>query len=680
MFRAARDCYNILVKHVRYLQQNHHPVRACRLLAAQGLSCPLNEKPESGEHAGNENALCPIPGTPKRVKVSQVGKGRFELKPNFEIETLVPGVSLQDEGGAWAVLQSLCSQKSCAYPKQIVEQVQTRGKAENRGRVNYKVLTHQGISSQKVNYGMSAKSASALARVFDGHVSGFFTHLKNGNYKAKLPCRTVGYYPIYVSKEEVKWKGEVLSLGTKQHGISLYLPGLKHTVASRVQCTAAKITKNRSGHYYLHLTTEIEVESDPSLVGIGAIDLGQKRAMVIASSLGETATINGKEICAIKRERDRRYRGINRLRSRTYRGQVRQYLSPEEQQKAWIDTRYGWRMIRARRREGIDGKGRSLVELGQQRVLETGTPLPLRKRSKRQFKLLQTSNRLAEDYQIRLNYANHCITRKAVDWAQKNKIGKLYVGDLDNLPKGRKKGKRRIKQVHRNSLWEWPTQIKYLDEKLKEVGGIGVEKVSEKFSSQICPQCGRRHKPRNRIYYCNPKKDGCGWRGDRDCVGAVNILNQHLQQETGARLMPARNQNLRLAPATRKIRIRKARVGKLLLQPFGSNTKCEPVEDAAKGYVATTTRGAVGVPPSPAPKTARNPYSKEDTGNGEPAVCRASDETVARDSSAMLVVDGQSQTTGAKTRKRRPSAQANPEIFIQLSLWDAGGEIGFDSC
>jgi hypothetical protein len=37
MFRAARDCYNTLVKYVKYLQQNHHSIRACRLLAAQVL-------------------------------------------------------------------------------------------------------------------------------------------------------------------------------------------------------------------------------------------------------------------------------------------------------------------------------------------------------------------------------------------------------------------------------------------------------------------------------------------------------------------------------------------------------------------------------------------------------------------------------------------------------------------
>jgi hypothetical protein len=59
MLRATKDCYNTLVKYVKYLQQNHHSIRACRLLAAQGLSCPLNQKPKSGEHTGHENALVP---------------------------------------------------------------------------------------------------------------------------------------------------------------------------------------------------------------------------------------------------------------------------------------------------------------------------------------------------------------------------------------------------------------------------------------------------------------------------------------------------------------------------------------------------------------------------------------------------------------------------------------------
>jgi putative transposase len=84
-------------------------------------------------------------------------------------------------------------------------------------------------------------------------------------------------------------------------------------------------------------------------------------------------------------------------------------------------------------------------------------------------------------------------------------VGKIYVGDLDRLPKGRKKSNRRIKQVARNNIWEMPTQAKYLEEKLQLAGGIGTEKASEAYTSQVCPQCGRRHKSRNRVYYCNPK-------------------------------------------------------------------------------------------------------------------------------------------------------------------------------
>lgn len=670
MFRAARDCYNVLVKHVRYLQREHHPVRACLVLLTDGPSCPINEKPKAGEHPGNPHAVVPVPGEPRRVKVSQVGKGKFVMKPSFLTEVLVEGISLKDEGGAWAVLQSIYSGKYCVWPQQYEEKVQTRGKAENRGRVTQEIVT--GQTQAKGDYGLSAKSVNVLTRTFDGHVDGFFTHLKNGNYKAKMPCRTKGYYPIYFNKDEIRWQSEKLCLGSKTHGVKLHLTELPRGQ----EFNAAKITKSRSGRYYLHLTTEIEIAPNPELTEVGAVDLGQIRAMVIAAPGGKTASISGKNICALKRQRDQRFRGLGRKRSATYRGQLRQYLSPEEQEKASHDTRYGWRMIAQRRREGRDGKGRSLVDLKQQNTLADGTPKPLRKRSKRQFKILRAQNKVADQTRVALGYANHCVTRLAVDWAVENKIGTLYVGDLDTLPKGRAKGKRRLNQVKRNSLWEWPTQTQYLDQKLKEAGGEGVKKASERLTSQICPQCGRRHKPRDRVYYCSPRKGGCGWRGDRDQVGAVNFLNHCLELETGARgtLMPAHNENLRIAPAIRKTHAAAPAgvcVGMPLGRPGRGDSTCEPVEDAAKGHAeaSAAVRGSGDVPELLDPRTARKPRKQGKMQAREEREIRASRESPSTSGSGNTCSRSTTQKTGANPDTLRRSAQTNSETQLEIPLW-----------
>ena len=233
----------------------------------------------------------------------------------------------------------------------------------------------------------------------------------------------------------------------------------------------AKITRSLNGEYWLHLTHENNAEKNPELTGIGAIDFGQKRAIVIANQKGETATISDNNICAVKRVRDRRLREIGRLRSRTLRGQARQYLSKDEQDKALEKNRikpgsgekYVRSLVAQRRRDGKDGQGRDLEAIGQKQP-----GIPLRKRSRRQFKILKASRKLSVRSRRALDYANHCVTRAAVDWAVENKIGTIYVGKLDNIPKGRKKGKRRMKQVKRNSLWEWPTQTEYLEDKLIE--------------------------------------------------------------------------------------------------------------------------------------------------------------------------------------------------------------------
>lgn len=47
----------------------------------------------------------------------------------------------------------------------------------------------------------------------------------------------------------------------------------------------------------------------------------------------------------------------------------------------------------------------------------------------------------------------------------------------------------------------------------------------EKYTSQTCPACGKRHKPNGRQYVCK-----CGFRYHRDAVGAWNIRQKYLGQ------------------------------------------------------------------------------------------------------------------------------------------------------
>ena len=51
--------------------------------------------------------------------------------------------------------------------------------------------------------------------------------------------------------------------------------------------------------------------------------------------------------------------------------------------------------------------------------------------------------------------------------------------------------------------------------------GIGgtIEVVPEYYTTQTCPKCKNRYKPTDRKYEC----EECGFKFDRDGVGAINI-------------------------------------------------------------------------------------------------------------------------------------------------------------
>ena len=65
--------------------------------------------------------------------------------------------------------------------------------------------------------------------------------------------------------------------------------------------------------------------------------------------------------------------------------------------------------------------------------------------------------------------------------------------------------------------------------------GIALALQDEHYTSQTCPQCGHRHKPRGRVYTCGQ----CGFSGHRDVVGQVNILSAYLHGTLGQIAAPA---------------------------------------------------------------------------------------------------------------------------------------------
>lgn len=118
-----------------------------------------------------------------------------------------------------------------------------------------------------------------------------------------------------------------------------------------------------------------------------------------------------------------------------------------------------------------------------------------------------------------------------VDYAVGCKAAAIAIGDVRDIAD--KPGKGHV-QNGRLSTWAHGRIRAYITYKAG-YAGMKVELVDEAYTTQSCPMCGHRTKPRGRRYSCSE----CGFRGHRDAVGAANILSRYLHAELGRVPVPA---------------------------------------------------------------------------------------------------------------------------------------------
>jgi putative transposase len=112
----------------------------------------------------------------------------------------------------------------------------------------------------------------------------------------------------------------------------------------------------------------------------------------------------------------------------------------------------------------------------------------------------------------------HKISKLYLDYCLENSIKTVYYGNLDSCT--RYTSERTGKFIGQKlNEWNYGELILQLHNKLERYG-IELIKISEAYTSQTCPLCGKRHKPKGRNYICD-----CGYKQHRDLVGAINILN-----------------------------------------------------------------------------------------------------------------------------------------------------------
>lgn len=169
---------------------------------------------------------------------------------------------------------------------------------------------------------------------------------------------------------------------------------------------------------------------------------------------------------------------------------------------------------------------RACKQYGNKRRAELASQRDTKKKGSRRRKRIQKRiNRFKAQQERRQRDMLHKVSRAVVDHAVERKAGKIVIGDVRDIADGVDLGKRTNQKV---SGWEHGKLRQYITYKAAQVG-IEVVLQDERYTSQTCPVCGQRKKPRGRIYRCS----ACGGVFHRDVVGAVNILSAHLNGEPG---------------------------------------------------------------------------------------------------------------------------------------------------
>jgi putative transposase len=197
-------------------------------------------------------------------------------------------------------------------------------------------------------------------------------------------------------------------------------------------------------------------------------------------------------------------------------GEIHPAVVGDEQQATIITCR--------ERRHEQQGHAKRLAKLSK--ALSTK-----RKGSQRYKRLRAARTRMRARHKRVMRDMEHKISRAVVDVALEQQAGTIAIGDVRDIADGVNHGKQHNQQ---SSQWNHGRLRQYITYKA-EAEGIVVELVDEHYTSQTCPNCSKRHKPRGRMYSCGR----CGFSAHRDVVGQINILSRYKTGQVGRLHPPA---------------------------------------------------------------------------------------------------------------------------------------------
>ena len=307
-------------------------------------------------------------------------------------------------------------------------------------------------------YKLHSQTVQAIIDSYYSALKSYFKAVKT-NPDAKPPKRTPKHFKVRWIQNGISYRDGVVRLSNGKDREPIMIKASDKPVFVEMYY--------QRGSYYFSLVYKAEPLPHEITGNVVAVDMGEIHPIV--SHDGQNTTIyNGRKLRSIKRYREK------------------------------TKTRFQSKMGRCKR-----------VSLSNAFDKKT------RQRSKRWYRLRRAKNKILAKLEAQIKDAEHKITSRFISDCQRAKADTIVIGDLKGIRDRAKFSKKSNQKIHQWAFARIANMIQYK----AELAGIKVVFEDESYTSQSCPNCGHRHKPRNRNYHCKP----CGYKYHRDGVGAINL-------------------------------------------------------------------------------------------------------------------------------------------------------------
>ncbi len=142
--------------------------------------------------------------------------------------------------------------------------------------------------------------------------------------------------------------------------------------------------------------------------------------------------------------------------------------------------------------------------------------------SRRRKRLVKSKQKQLKKLKNQIKDIEHKQSSRLVSTLYASGVQTVVIGDVRDIRQDVDVGSKNNQKLHQWSHGHVRHLLTYKAERL----GMRVALQDEAYTSQTCPCCGKRYKPRGRTYRCSR----CGFTFHRDAVGAINIRAKYREE------------------------------------------------------------------------------------------------------------------------------------------------------